>query len=320
MARDTTMVEPAPLRTSRFYAAPPARVFAAWSTTGHVRAWFCPTGYTVPDARVEMRVGGAFEVCMRAPDGTEHWTRGIVAACEPGKRLVLDLRCEDAAGHVLFGAWTEIDFIAEAGGTRLAVFQRYTIEDPAFAWMPSGAPQGWAQTLDKLEGVVARIPPADGEMADALARSVAHGMFELERVYDAPAGRVFRAFADMEAKRRWFAAPSGEWEQVERSCDFRVGGREILRGRWKSGLVTTFDATYHDIVPGERIVYAYTMHMDARKISVSLATVQIAALGERRTRLRVTEQGAFLDGYDDAGAREHGTGILLDMLGRSLAD
>ncbi len=33
----------------------------------------------------------------------------------------------------------------------------------------------------------------------------------------------------------------------------------------------------------------------------------------------MTEQGAFLDGYDDAGSREHGTGFLLDKLGASLA-
>jgi hypothetical protein len=32
----------------------------------------------------------------------------------------------------------------------------------------------------------------------------------------------------------------------------------------------------------------------------------------------VSEQGAFLDGYDDAGSRERGTGFLLDRLGASL--
>jgi uncharacterized protein YndB with AHSA1/START domain len=32
----------------------------------------------------------------------------------------------------------------------------------------------------------------------------------------------------------------------------------------------------------------------------------------------MTEQGAFLDGYDDAGSREHGTHFLLDALGDSL--
>jgi len=50
---------------------------------------------------------------------------------------------------------------------------------------------------------------------------------------------------------------------------------------------------------------------------VSLATLQLAA-AEGRTTLKVAEQGAFLDGYDDAGSREHGTGLLLDALGASL--
>ena len=68
----------------------------------------------------------------------------------------------------------------------------------------------------------------------------------------------------------------------------------------------------------ERVVYSYTMHLDDRKISVSLATLQIKRAGDRRTKLLVDEQGAFLDGYDDAGLRERGTGDLLDKLGASL--
>jgi hypothetical protein len=32
----------------------------------------------------------------------------------------------------------------------------------------------------------------------------------------------------------------------------------------------------------------------------------------------MTEQGAYLDGYDDAGSREKGSGFLLDALGQSL--
>jgi hypothetical protein len=38
------------------------------------------------------------------------------------------------------------------------------------------------------------------------------------------------------------------------------------------------------------------------------------------TKLMVAEQGAFLDGYDDSGSREHGTAYLLDGLGASLID
>ena len=62
--------------------------------------------------------------------------------------------------------------------------------------------------------------------------------------------------------------------------DFRVGGRERVKGGFDGGVTTTFDAVYHDIVPRERIIYTYEMHLDDRKISVSLATLQIKPEGK----------------------------------------
>jgi len=152
-----------------------------------------------------------------------------------------------------------------------------------------------------------------------LERSVAHGVFTIERTYPSVTPRrVFDAFATEAGKDAWFSGPNENWDIVEREFDFRVGGRERLKGRWEGGLTSTFDAVYHDIVPNERVVYSYEMHLDDRKISVSLATLQLKRAGARRTTLSVTEQGAFLDGYDDAGSRERGTGMLLDRLGESL--
>jgi uncharacterized protein YndB with AHSA1/START domain len=148
-------------------------------------------------------------------------------------------------------------------------------------------------------------------------RSVAHGEFHLERVYDAPVARVWKALTEQEAKAKWFAGTPGNWELLERQMDVRVGGREWLKGRWQNGLVTTFDAIYQDVVPNERLVYCYQMFLDDRKISVSLATLQLEPAGQG-TRLKVAEQGAFLDGFDDAESREHGTGNLLNALGASL--
>ncbi len=104
---------------------------------------------------------------------------------------------------------------------------------------------------------------------------------------------------------------------IEREIDARPGGRERVSGRWTSGIVSTFDAVYFDVVPNRRLVYAYEMRLDDRKISVSLATLEIQPV-DRGVRLTVTEQGAFLDGYEDGGARERGTGLLLDRLGASL--
>jgi uncharacterized protein YndB with AHSA1/START domain len=146
------------------------------------------------------------------------------------------------------------------------------------------------------------------------SRSVAHGVFTIERNYaSVTPQRVFDAFASVEGKSGWFTAPNDRWEIVERTMDFRVGGRERLKGLWKTGMVTEFDATYFDIVPGERIVYAYEMHLDKRKISVSIATFEFKASGAG-AKLIMTEQGAFLDGYDDNGSRERGSREIIEKI------
>jgi uncharacterized protein YndB with AHSA1/START domain len=150
-----------------------------------------------------------------------------------------------------------------------------------------------------------------------LSRSVVHSTFDLERTYDSPVARVWKALTDVSAKEKWFAGSPEKWQVLERQMDVRVGGRELLRGRWDSGIITTFDAVYQDVIPHGRLVYSYQMFIDERKISVSLATLQLKAQGAR-TELKVTEQGTFLDGYDGAGSREHGTSLLLDALGASL--
>jgi uncharacterized protein YndB with AHSA1/START domain len=310
-----TVQQPAPLRLSRVLHARRETAFKAWSSADHVKRWFSPETFTVPEARVEMHVGGPFDVCMRSPTGEEHWVRGSFVEVVPHTRLVIDMRCIDSAGNPLFRAYTEVDFADALGGTRMDVLQTYTLIDPSKAWMVTGAPDGWRSTIDKLEKEVVRMQGG----AETDVRSVVHATFHLERTYEAPIARVWQALTDETAKQKWFGGSPGSWELLERHMDVRVGGRERLRGRWEGGVVSTFDAIYHDVIPNERLVYTYQMHLDDKKISVSLATIQLKG-GSGNTTLKVTEQGAFLDGYDDAGSREHGTGHLLDALGASLKD
>ncbi len=156
-------------------------------------------------------------------------------------------------------------------------------------------------------------------MSETLTHSIVHGAFTIERTFPGVTPmRVFEAFSTPEGKAAWFGAPEGEWEQVERIFDFRVGGRERLKGRWKNGNISDFDAHFFDIVPGERIVYAYDMWHQGRKLSVSLATFEFKA-APGGTRFVMTEHGAFLDGYDDNGSRHEGSIGLVDQLQRYLA-
>jgi uncharacterized protein YndB with AHSA1/START domain len=142
--------------------------------------------------------------------------------------------------------------------------------------------------------------------------SVIHATFTLERVYPADPARVFAAWADPAAKARWFAAPDGEHE-----LDFRVGGREVNRGRHGDGPLLTFDARYDDIVANERIVYSGTLCAGDTLATVSLTTVEFG-LADEGTRLVLTEQGTFLDGHEDPAWREQGTSAWLADLGTEL--
>ena len=313
--QDMAAQQPQPLRLSRVFHARRETVFKAWSSGDHVKRWFAPDTFTVPDAKVEMHAGGAFDVRMRSPAGEEHWIRGRFVEVTPHTRLAIDMHIADSAGKQLFRAFTEVDFFDTLGGTRMDVVQTYTLIDPSTAWMVAGAPEGWRSTLDKLEREVVRMQGG----AETGVRSVVHATFEVQRTYDAPVSRVWRALTDEAAKQKWFGGPPDRCELLERRMDVRAGGNERLKGRWEGGVVSTFDATYHDVIPNERLVYSYEMHLDEKKISVSLATLQLQAKAGKTT-LMVTEQGAFLDGYDDAGSREQGTGHLLDVLGRSLME
>jgi uncharacterized protein YndB with AHSA1/START domain len=147
--------------------------------------------------------------------------------------------------------------------------------------------------------------------------SVTHATFVIERTYDASPARVFAAFASQSAKGSWFVGPD-EWQGAGYEQDFRIGGKERVSGGPEGGPTHHFEATYQDIVPDERIITSYEMHLDEAKISVSLSTVEFQPSGDG-TKLVYTEQGAFLDGFDDPKLRETGTVDLLDNLGTYLA-
>lgn len=147
-------------------------------------------------------------------------------------------------------------------------------------------------------------------------RSTRHATFTVERLLAAAPSRVFAAYADRKTKARWFIGPEG-WERSDHRLDFRVGGRESVRGGPPGGPTRFYNGIYQDIVPDERIVLTYEMHLDAMRLSVSLGTTEFRAAA-RGTRLVYTEQAVFLDGHDDARSREPGIQALLDRLVKSL--
>lgn len=147
-------------------------------------------------------------------------------------------------------------------------------------------------------------------------RATTHATFTIERIFDASPARVFAAWADPAAKARWFAGPD-ETITAPLQLDFRPGGHETASGKFHDGPISRYDATYYEIIPNERIISAYEMHLDHDRISVSLATIEFAAAGAG-TKMTFTEQGAYLDSFDNVDARKRGTEELMDSLAREL--
>jgi uncharacterized protein YndB with AHSA1/START domain len=143
--------------------------------------------------------------------------------------------------------------------------------------------------------------------------------FAIDRHFRQRPDQTFQAFADPDLRKRWFGVPDS-WTETEWQLDFRVGGGEVNAGRDQGGNHHLFRSRFHDIVDGERIIFAYDMLLDGRLVSVSLTTIELRPDDGGGTHLIFTEHGAFLDGLEDPAEREHGTGLLLDGLEAFLAD
>lgn len=153
-------------------------------------------------------------------------------------------------------------------------------------------------------------------------QSVIHSTFVIERHFEKPAERVFSAFADATKKRRWFADPeTSEVEEFE--MDFRVGGTERMRYRFKEGTPLkgqelTNEGRFLEIVPERRVVTASVMSIGDKHISASLVTIELVPT-DKGTDLICTHQGAFFEGADGTKMREAGWRTLFDKLTAELA-
>jgi uncharacterized protein YndB with AHSA1/START domain len=147
--------------------------------------------------------------------------------------------------------------------------------------------------------------------------SVIHSTYVIERSYPATPQHVFAAFSDPAKKRRWFA--EGESSTLEEfEMDFRVGGNERVCFRLKNGMLCRNDTIYQDILSDRRIVTAYTMSVDDRRISSSQATTEFLPT-EKGTDLIFTEQAAFFEGADGPQIRQEGWRLLFDQLAKEMS-
>ena len=152
-----------------------------------------------------------------------------------------------------------------------------------------------------------------------MTRTANDHTFVIERDFAHPRSFLFFAFADQSAKSAWFG-DTANWTVETYELDFREGGKETYVGRpGTDGPEVRNDVLYYQIVPDERIIISYSMHIDGKMITVSLQTLEFSDTANG-SRLKLREQIVFLDGSDHLEDRIRGTEGILFTLGQWLDD
>jgi uncharacterized protein YndB with AHSA1/START domain len=88
----TTIADLAPgergILISRVVDAPRDLVFKAFTDPKHLIQFWGPKGFNCAYCEVDLRVGGAFRIQMRGPDGINYPATGTYRDIDPPKRIV----------------------------------------------------------------------------------------------------------------------------------------------------------------------------------------------------------------------------------------
>ena len=137
---------------THIFDAPRERVFRAWTDPGEVAAWFGPENWDTPRERVriDLRVGGRFELTMVRSDGGAELAIGyeIVELVEP-ELLVLR---SDPMPEMGMDEPTVVRVELHDHGAKT----RMTLTDgPLPPAARGGAEAGWTGAMDKIAALIA---------------------------------------------------------------------------------------------------------------------------------------------------------------------
>jgi uncharacterized protein YndB with AHSA1/START domain len=92
------------IKLKRIIDAPVATVWQAWTEPEHVMRWWGPQDYTSPTCKIDLREGGTYLFCMRAPEyqgGQDSYTTGTYSKIVPNERLEFTQSMADEHGNVV---------------------------------------------------------------------------------------------------------------------------------------------------------------------------------------------------------------------------
>jgi uncharacterized protein YndB with AHSA1/START domain len=137
----------ADLVITRTIDAPRDLVFAAFTDARHLAAWWGPEGFTTPDARADVRPGGALRLDMHSPDGTVYRGGGTYREITPPGRIVFETTILDDNDAELAQVLNTVTLVERDGKTELTLTCRVLHAAPVVAPHLAGMEEGWTSSL-----------------------------------------------------------------------------------------------------------------------------------------------------------------------------
>jgi uncharacterized protein YndB with AHSA1/START domain len=123
----------------------PQRIFRALTDPAELPMWWGPSGFTTPEIRIDLRVGGGYRFGMQPPDGDLFHLAGEFLEIDAPHRLAYTFRWEDPDPDDLE---TVVRLSLEADGSRTLV----SLRQSPFATEARLAlhRDGWTDSLQRL--------------------------------------------------------------------------------------------------------------------------------------------------------------------------
>ena len=148
-AADSRQASPS-LRITRRYAAPPEKVWRAWTDPQALSRWFGPGDtQSVLLAELDVREGGRYHIRFRTADGETHDVSGVYQDVVPHQRLSFSWAWKSTPDRV---SRVAIALTAVEGGTQLDFVHDRFFDETA----RNNHERGWTGTFAKLDDFLER--------------------------------------------------------------------------------------------------------------------------------------------------------------------
>lgn len=134
------------LRIQRTFKASREKIFSAWTDPQELKNWWGPAGYTTPSAEIDLRVGGAYRIAMRSPEGVMYDLYGVYQVVEPPSKLVYTWNWRGTHMDDIGETLVTVEFRNARQGTEIILtHERFPSQKAC-----DEHDRGWNATLDRL--------------------------------------------------------------------------------------------------------------------------------------------------------------------------